>query len=124
MRLIVSTVLSIILVWLLATFLPDVFVLDGGVRAWIIVGALLTLMNILVRPLLNLFTLPLKLFATILAVILVNGVFLYLVIKITDLMDPSIVSLRIQGGVGGWLTLTLIVGLAHWVMKEILRHRG
>lgn len=89
----------------------------------IVVGSLLTLMNIVVRPLLDLLTLPLKLFATILAVILANGIFLYIVTRITEMMDPSLVRLSIGGGVLGWVELALIVGFAHWVVKELLKDR-
>lgn len=122
-RLLLSAILSTVLVWALATYFSSIFVLQGGIFAMIVVGSLLTLMNIVVRPLLDLLTLPLKLFATILAVILANGIFLYIVTRITEMMDPSLVRLSIGGGVLGWVELALIVGFAHWVVKELLKDR-
>ena len=97
------------------------FFLSGGLPAYVVVGALLTLMNVIVRPLLNLVTFPLKLLATILAIILVNGIFIWLTYQIVLLMDPNLVTLEIIGGLGGWIVVTLVIGIANWVMKFILK---
>jgi len=70
LRLTLRFLLNIALVWALLSFVPQAFVLTGGFPASIVVGALLTLMNIVVRPALDLVTVPLKLIATLLAFIL------------------------------------------------------
>lgn len=114
-------VFNVILVWAMATYLGDYFLLEGGIPAMVIVGALITLLNIFVRPILTLITLPLKLFATILAVIIVNGFFIELVHIITLRMDPNLVQLEIFGGPWGWIVVAVSFGLANWVMKEMFR---
>ncbi len=106
----------------MARYLPQYFALEGGLRAVIIVGALLTLMNLFFRPILDLITLPLKLFATILAVIIVNGVFVEAIHRVTLRMDPGLVTLSIEGGLAGWILVALILGLGNWMMKEIVKN--
>ena len=121
LKITIRAALTISLVWAMATYLDQYFALTGGWRAIIIVGALLTLLNLLVRPLLALVTLPLRLFATILAVIAVNGLFVWLVQFIVEKMDPSKVRLEIFGGVWGWIVVAAVIGFANWVMKEMLK---
>lgn len=122
-RIITKTILNILLVWAIATFLPQYMTITGGWWAFVVIGALLTLMNLLVRPLIAIITFPLKLFATILAIILANGLFLWLTVQIAERMDPSIVHLTVNGGLFGWIVLSLILGLCNWVFKEILPHK-
>lgn len=114
-------ILTILLVWAMTTFLDQYFFLSGGFGGVIIVSALLTLMNLFVRPILNAITLPLKLLATILAIILVNTVFLWITYQIVLRMDPNLITLEILGGIGGWLVVSLTIGLANWVMKMIVK---
>lgn len=114
---------NILFVFLLDTFLSDYIMVLGGIMAYVTVGALLTLMNLFVRPLLALATLPLKLFATLLAIIIVNGVFLWLTEKIVAFMDPGIVFLEIRGGIGGWLVVAIILGIGNWIIRQISRLR-
>lgn len=121
LRLTIKFLLNIGIVWVLATYLDQYFAVDGGFPAYIIIGALITLMNIFVRPVLALLTLPLKLLATILAIIIVNGGFLYLTIKITDLMDPTIVQMEILGGIGGWIVVAIVFGFLNWLEKELFK---
>ena len=113
--------LTALLVWALSEYLSEYVFISGGFVAYMTIGALLTLMNLLVRPLLKLITLPLKLVATILAIILVNGVFLWITYQIVLLMDPNIAMFEILGGVGGWIVVALILGIANWLMKLVLK---
>lgn len=108
------------LVWFLAVYFSAYFDLTGGIGAYVIVGSLLTLMNIFVRPLLELITLPLKLFATILAIIIVNGVFVQLTTVIVERMQDNLVTLEIHGKLWGWLVVATVLGLGNWLMKVAL----
>ncbi|MFA6039316.1 MAG: phage holin family protein [Candidatus Peribacteraceae bacterium] len=121
LRLTLRFALNIALVWALVAFVPQAFVMDGGFPASIIIGALLTLMNLVVRPLLDVVTLPLKLVATLLAFILVNGLFVWLTVWAAQRLDPSLVSLQIDGGLPGWLSVILVFGIGNWLMKMLLR---
>ena len=119
-RLLISVLVTVGVVWLMAAYLDQYFQLTGSPAAFVIVGALLTLMNLFVRPVLAIVTLPLKLFATILAIIVVNGAFVWLTVKITDMMEPALVTLRIFGGPFGWIVVAVVFGLTHWITHRIL----
>jgi putative membrane protein len=121
MRLILRLLLTIILVWGLSTGLERLFFVDGGLPAYIIIGSLLTLMNVIVRPLLHLILLPFKLFMGFIVLILTNGIFLWLTEKIANQLDPEVVTMQIDGGIGGWIVVMLIFGIANWIFKEVLR---
>jgi uncharacterized membrane protein YvlD (DUF360 family) len=120
-RLLMRLVLTILLVYLLSIFLDQTFFVDGGLIAYVIIGSLLTLMNVIVRPVLNLILMPFKLFMGIVVLIGANAFFLWLTERIAERMDPTLVILRVDQGLGGWILIALILGLANWIMKEVLR---
>jgi len=122
LQILVKSLLNIGLTWVMATYLSTYFVLTGGWPAIIIVGMVLMAMNVIVRPILNILTLPLRLFATILAIIIVNGLFLYGTTEFLSLfVDASIMTLAIGGGVGGWVVLSLVTGLGNWAIKAVMK---
>ncbi len=121
LRLTLRFVLNIALVWALLSFVPQAFVLTGGFPASVIVGAILTLLNIVVRPVLDVLTLPLKLLATLLAFVIVNGVFVWLTVWIVQHMESSLLTLHIAGGLPGWLAVIIVFGLGNWMMKLLLK---
>lgn len=121
LKLALKFALNVVLVWALSTYLGQYFGLDGGMPANVIVGALITLLNMFFRPILHVLTLPLKLFATMIAVIIVNGGFVYVVHLITLRMDPNLVKLEIYGGPWGWIVVAVCFGLANWVLKEMFK---
>lgn len=122
MKIIIKTIGNIALVWILATYMKQYFALTGGIPAYIIVGSLLTLLNMFIRPILDIVTLPFKLFATIIAIIIVNGVFVQLTHMIVQNMKPDLVTLEIYGGLWGWTVVAVVFGFSNWVLKEIM-HR-
>jgi len=120
-RIFLKFVLNAILVWFLAKYLGLYFNLTGGMEAYIVIGALLTLMNMLVRPLLAVVTFPLKMFVTILAIIIVQAVFVQLTVMIVQRMDTSIVTLQVNGGLWGWVVIAVVLGVGNWLMKITLK---
>ena len=119
-RLALRALLTMALVWVMAKYLPQYLGITGGIAAIIVIGALLTLLNLFVRPLLNVITFPLKLFATILAIVLANAVFLWLVMQVIARMDPTLIQFEVRGGIVGWIVVSLLLGIMNWVLKEIL----
>lgn len=121
MKLIIRLLLNILAVYLLSTFVDQIFFLQGGLPAYIIIGSLVTLMNVIVRPLLHVITLPLKLFMGIIVLITTNGLILWATEAISEAMDPEIVLFRIDGGLGSWLLAAFVLGIINWIMKEALK---
>ncbi len=120
-KLLLRLLLTILLVYLLSTFMDRTFFLSGGLPAYIIIGSLITLMNYIVRPVVNVLFFPFKLIFGIIGLIAANGLILWITQKIAERMDSSLLVLNIDQGIGGWLLLALILGLANWVMKEVIR---
>lgn len=121
LKLTMKFALNVLLVFAMSNYLSDYFLLDGGIRAYVIVGALITLLNIFFRPIINLLTLPLKLVATIVAVIIANGIFIYVVKLVTERMDPALVKFSVFGGPWGWIVVAMCFGLANWMLKEMFK---
>lgn len=121
MKLVIRLLLNILAVYLLSTFFDRIFFLDGGIPAYIIIGSLITLMNVIVRPLLHVIMLPLKLFMGIIVLIATNGLILWATETIAEAMDPNVVLFRIDGGLGTWLLAAFVLGIINWVMKEALK---
>lgn len=118
LRILLRLILTIVLIWAMQQYLYDYFLVTGGLPAWIVIASLLTLMNLLVRPVLNIIALPLHFLAAILAFVLVNGIFMGLTVWITRHMEPDLVTMEVRG-VGGWVVVPIALGLANWVLKHI-----
>jgi uncharacterized membrane protein YvlD (DUF360 family) len=121
LKLVLKFAFNVIVVWVLANYLGQYFGLDGGIPAAVIVGALMSLLNIFFRPILNVITLPLRFFATIVAVMIVNGAFIYVIHLFTLRMDPGLIQLEIYGGPWGWIVVAMSFGFANWLLKEMFK---
>jgi uncharacterized membrane protein YvlD (DUF360 family) len=121
MRIALKAALNVLLVYLMDRYLPQYLTVFGGWAAFVVVGSLITLLNFVLRPILDILTLPLKLFATIFALILVNGVFLWLTYQITLRMDPSLIAMTITGGLTGWVVLSVVLGTGNWVVRHVVK---
>jgi len=121
LRIVTKFAMNIGVVWLLALYLGEFFQMTGGLGAAVVIGALITLMNIIVRPILHIITLPLKLFATLIALIIVQAGFIQLTMMVAERMDPAVVSLQIGGGLAGWIVVAAALGIGNWLMKVLLK---
>lgn len=119
-RLVLQFALTVLMLWLMTRYLSDYLVIDGGWMALPTVAALLMLLNMFARPVLKLVTLPLKLFMTVAAIILANGLFLWILERIAERFDPATATLLVQGGLGGWIVVALLLGLGNWILHHIL----
>jgi uncharacterized membrane protein YvlD (DUF360 family) len=118
LRILLRLILTIVLIWAMQKYLYEYFLVTGGLPAWIVIASLLTLMNLLVRPVLNVIALPLHFLAAILAFILVNAVFTGITVWLTAQMEPDLVIMEIRS-IQGWIIVPIILGFANWVMKFI-----
>jgi uncharacterized membrane protein YvlD (DUF360 family) len=119
-RILLRSLLNILLVWALSVYLPQYVLVSGGLRAFVTIGALLTLLHLFVQPFLSLATLPLRFFLSFLAFLLVNGAFVWLAVTVASLMKPAI-AFAVLGGFVGWMVVILLTGIANWIMRMILR---
>lgn len=120
MRIVTGFILTIALLFGMQVFLPEYLTINGGIPALIILAALLTLMNMFVRPFLAIVTFPLHLLATLITTILVNLLFLWLLTHFAGRLDPRVATFSVQGGMDGWLIVSSVLGLGHWLLKHLL----
>ena len=109
------------LVFFFLRVLPDFFLLQGGIKAIILVSIILTVLNWIVVPILHILSLPIKLFAWIIGFFLVNMAALWLTVWFVMTLKVPGMSLAIGGGIIGWLALSLLLGVANWLVKAILK---
>lgn len=119
-RLVLQFALTVALLWLLARILPQYLVIEGSWAALPTVAALVMLLNMFARPILKIITLPLKLFMTIAAIVIVNAVFLWILTKIAENFDPQTAIFLVEGGMGGWIVIALALGLGNWVLHHVI----
>jgi uncharacterized membrane protein YvlD (DUF360 family) len=120
LRLAIRAVGNLLLIYGLDVYTPQYVTVFGGPAAYVIIGSLLTLLNLFLRPILAIVTLPFKLFFTAFTVIAVNAFFLWVTYQITLQMDPSLVAFAITGGVMGWIVVSTVMGIANWAMKHFI----
>jgi uncharacterized membrane protein YvlD (DUF360 family) len=118
LRITIRLVLTIILVWVIQRYLHRYVVITGGFPGWIVVASLLTLMNLLVRPLLTAIAAPLHILASLLALIIVNGLFAAILVWIAGYLEPDLVTITIVG-FPGWIVVPIVLGAGNWVIKII-----
>jgi len=82
MNLIIRVILTAILVMVLANFMTGVYVRDFPTS--VIVAVVLGLLNLFVKPILVLFTLPVTIFTLGLFLLVINAVIILLCTKIVD----------------------------------------
>ena len=119
-KFILRLTLTIALLWILNTYASQYVQMKGGTAAYLVIGAVLTILNMIVRPVLNVLAFPLKLFATLLALIIANTAFLWIAQYVLVLLAPPTVALIVPTGLSGYIIAALLLGFGNWVIKEIL----
>ena len=117
-RLLIRFTFNIALVWFLAREFTQYFTLTGGWRGILILAALVTLTNLLVRPLLELLTFPLRLFLSLVASLLVNAACVAVLVAAARIIDPDLLAIR---GVAGWVFTILVLAVGNWLVKMLTR---
>src|SRR3989344_30236 len=100
---------------------PSFFVLQGGVKGLVLVGITLAFLNWIIVPVLHILSLPIKLFAWIVAFFLVNAASLWLAVWFITALQIEGMTLAIGGGILGWLTLSFFLGIGNWLVRAVLK---
>ncbi len=117
-RLLLRAIGNILLLWAMATYLTDYISIGEGWAAFIVIGSLLTLLNVLVRPLVDVITLPIRLLANLLAFLLVNGFFVWITQYFTESMNSPKIFFE-PASFSGWIVVIVLVGLSNWILKHL-----
>jgi len=121
MKLAFRVFINVGVVLFLHHYFDTFFVLEGGYQAIAIVALTFTVLNMIVIPILNVLSLPIKLIAWLVAFILVNAAAVYITIWfITAIAIPG-VSLAIEGSFIGWILVSAVLGAGNWLVRAIVK---
>jgi uncharacterized membrane protein YvlD (DUF360 family) len=109
------------IVWWLDRSFGDFFALDGGYQGIALVGLTFTALNMIVVPILNVISLPIKFFAWIIAFILVNAGAVWLTLWFIATLNVPGVSLAIEGGIIGWILVSVLFGVGNWLVRAVVK---
>ncbi len=96
------------------------FTFEGGWVAPLIAAVILTLLNMLVKPVLKLLSFPLVFISAGLFLIIINAGILYLTQEILRVMDIQGVSMNIDNLLT-YLLSAIIFGIANWLIHWFLK---
>ncbi len=120
-RILLRLLLNIAFIWLLTRELGMIFFLTGGLPALLIIGFLLTAIDLLIRPFLALLTFPLRLFLSLLNILVLNGLSLALLVFLAREFPPDILTLTILGGVRDLFLLVALFSLRDTFLRFSVR---
>lgn len=121
MKLAFRVFINIAIVLFLRSYFGTFFILQGGYQAIAIVALTFTVLNMLIVPVLHVLSLPIKMFAWIIAFILVNAAAVWLAVWFVTALSISGVSLSIGGGIIGWIFVSVIFGVGNWIVKAVVK---
>ena len=120
-RLLLRLLCNLAFLWGLATYLGEMFSLTGGLPALLILGLLLTAIDLLIRPFLALLTLPLRLFLSLLNILVLNGLSLGILVFLSKEFPPDILILAILGGIRDLFLLIALFSLRDTFLRLFIR---
>ncbi len=118
---ILLTVLINALALFVVSLVLDGFQFEGGWIAPVIVGVIITVLNLIVKPFIKLLSFPLIFFTGGLFLIVINALILYLANYLLNIIDISGVAMHVENTLT-YVFAAIIFGLAnwflHWAIKE------
>jgi len=115
MRFIYTLVTNAIALFVVSLLLKG-FVFEGGWIAPVVVAAVITVLNSVVKPFLKLLSFPLVFMTGGLFLIVINAVILYLSDYLVAVMDIQGVDLRVDNALT-YVWAAVIFGLANWFLN-------
>lgn len=115
--------LTVAATWLLGRFLPQYFFVSGGTWAFLWVGLILTILNLFMRTVLDIFLFPLRIISRILFLIFVNAGLLWLATVIVKALPEGTAVFEIRGGIPGWIIASIVFGLISWVIRDVMQEK-
>ena len=120
-RILLRLLLNIAFVWLLTRSLGMIFLLTGGLPALLLIGFLLTGIDLLLRPFLALLTFPLRLFLSILNALVLNGLSLGVLVLLAREFQPGILTLTLTSSLRDLFLLIALFSLRDTFLRFFVR---
>lgn len=122
-RLLLRLLATIIITWALTVLMDSYLIITGGFIGVVLVGGILAVLNVIVRPILKAIAFPIHLIMGLLALLLVNIGFLWIAEEIVGKVSPSIASMQIEGGWVGWIAVAFALSITNWIVAAMLDER-
>jgi len=105
--------------WFVANYLlPEALTIEGGTIAYIYIGVVFSILNLIIKPILNLVTFPLRILTLGAIVILIHAIMLYLLQEVINTLELFQATMTIHGGIVNFLIVGVILGIInsflHW----------
>jgi putative membrane protein len=112
-RILVRLLVVAVAVWVATRLVPGVHV-SGGATSYAVVAVVFSLVNLLVKPLVSLLSLPFVLLTLGLFLLVVNAAMLGLTAALTDRLDVD--------GFGSAVLASLVISVVTWGGERLLGH--
>ncbi len=119
MQLIFTIVINAVALFIVSLVL-DGFTMEGGWVAPVIAAAVITILNMIIKPIIKLLAFPLVFFSAGLFLIVINAFILYLTEYLIRVMDIEGVSLHFDNLLTYGLA-AIIFGVANWLIHWFLK---
>ncbi len=93
---------------------------EGGILGYLIVGAILTLLNFSIKPILKVISFPLVFLTGGLFLIVINALILFLAQRLLTIMDFTGIAMKVDGALT-YLLGAVIFGIANWLIHWLLK---
>jgi putative membrane protein len=118
-RAIVGIVINALALFVLVEFLEEVSG-TGGIKLFIIGGIIIGLLNVSVKPLLKILSIPFVVLTAGLFLVVINAVILYFTQWVINTMEFRDVRLYFAG-LGSYLISAIILGVINWAENLLIK---
>lgn len=120
-RILLRFLCNLLFPWALTEYATWIFLLTGGLPAILIIGFLLTAIDLLIRPFLALLIFPLRFFLSILNSLVLGGFSLGILVFLAREFPPDILTLTILGGIRDLFLLITLFSLRDTFLRFFVR---
>lgn len=120
-KIIVGVVLNSLALYLVTKFLPDIE-FTGGLKFFILGGAIIGSLNTFVKPIMKLLSLPFILVTAGLFTLVINTIIFWATMKSFELIQVSDITVAINDPLV-YLWGALIFGLVNWALHLIINNK-
>lgn len=117
---ILSTILANALALFLVSKVVGGFEIGGGFETYLIIGVVLSLLNLVIKPVLKVLTFPILFLSGGLFLIVINAVILFLCQYFIHVIDLTGVTMQVNGSLT-YLWAAAILGIANWLISWFLK---
>ncbi len=119
---ILAIIANAVALYLVAYFMPEDFIITGGIKTYAILGFAVGFLNTVVKPLLKLITLPLMVLSMGLFLIVINMVILwFLQYLFADVLTSLEINFAITGGLKTYLFGALLLGVFNYFTRWLFK---